>query len=343
MTYNDLLSKRIEYYKSTGKYLTCYEQCKYLTKQKQKHLGLKEVYSASLQDVAVRVDLAFKNFYRKLKNNSGKAGFPRFKKFNRYDSMTYLANGCCLKIYENEIYLAKVGVVKIKKHNEIIGRIKSCIVRKNNTGKWFVCFICDNVPENKLPKTDKHIGIDLGVSNFATISNGKHISNPRFFKKDEKTLAKAQRKLSKIDKESKNYNRQKKIVARIHERIKNRRDNFVHQKSRMLINKYDTICVEDLKVNRMKEEGLYPRINKSIADVAWRDFINKLYYKAEEAGRKLVLVNPAYTTQICSKCFSRQKLILSERQYQCSSCGLSIDRDYNASLNILRLGLQSFG
>jgi len=347
MTYNDLLSKRIEHYNTTGKTLSCYDQHRYLTGQKVIHEGMKTVYSQVLQNVAVRVDLAFQAFFRRVKSKSGKAGFPRFKNFNRYDSFTFPQNNGSFVISDNKIFLSKkIGYIKIKQHREIEGEMKTCTVERSSADKWFVCISCVNIPEKPLAMTKKEVGIDLGLSEFATCSDNTKIDNPRFFKEDQEKLAKAQRKLSKlkdIDIKSKEYKRQKKIVARIHNKIKNKRDNFIHQQSRRIINTYDTICVEDLNINKMKEDGKFPRIAKSIADVAWRDFLNKLDYKAEEAGRQVVKVNPAYTSQTCSRCYCRKKLLLSDRIFKCDDCGNELGRDLNASINILRLGLESFG
>jgi len=348
MTYNDLLSKRIEHYKNTGKTLSCYDQHRYLTGQKNIHEGMKTVYSQVLQNVAVRVDLAFQAFFRRIKAKSGKAGFPRFKQFGRYDSFLFPQNNGSVALTDDgKIFLSKkIGSVKIIKHREIEGTMKTFAVERSSTGKWFVCITCINVPKKTLEKINKQVGIDLGLSEFATLSDNTKIDNPRFFKEDQERLAKAQRKLSKlkdINSKSKKYKRQKKIVARIHNKIKNKRDNFVHQESRKIINNYDTICVEDLNINKMKENGKFPHIAKSIADVAWRGFLNKLDYKAEEAGRQVIKVNPAYTSQTCHVCGSRQKMNLSDRYFFCDTCKTTTCRDLNASRNILRLGLESFG
>ena len=347
MTYNDLLNQRIQTYKDTGKTLTCYDQMKYITTQKEIHTDMITVYGQVLQDVATRVDLAFQGFFRRLKCKDGKAGYPRFKPFNQYNSFTYPStNKSSLgTIKDDKIFLSKkIGYIKVIQHRKVEGIIKTLTVNKNSTGKWFVCITCTDVPMNTLHKTNKEVGIDLGLSEFATMSDGNTISNPRFFKTSQLRLAKAQCKLSKlkeVNNKSYEYKRQKKIVTRIHEKIKNQRDNFIHQESRKVINNYDLIVVEDLNINKMKEEGKYPKINKSIADVAWRDFLDKLNYKAENAGRKVIKINPAYTSQTCSKCYSRQKLSLGDRIFKCDNCKQVINRDLNASLNILRLGLES--
>ena len=342
LVYNDLLSKRNKEYDDNKKTLSCYTQQKYITQQKSIHPKMKEINSQVLQNVAVRVDLAFQGFFRRVKSKGEKAGFPRFKSFNRYQSITYPQNNGSFSFQKDcKIKLSKIGCVKIKKHRDLKGTPKTCTVIKTSTDKWFISITCINVEKKPLPVNDKIVGIDLGISTFATYSNGTKINNPKFFKDEIKSLTKSQRKLSKLKKGTKERKQQIKVVARIHERTKNKRDNFSHQLSRKLINKFDLICVEDLNINRMKITGKRIKINRSIQDVAWRNFLSNLVSKAEEAERQIMKVNPAYTSQTCSECYSRQKLVLSDRTFKCNTCGLSIDRDLNASINILRLGQQS--
>jgi putative transposase len=178
----------------------------------------------------------------------------------------------------------------------------------------------------------------MGLKDFAIISDGSKIKNPKFFKKSQNKLAKAQQKLEKQIKGSKKRKKCKKIVSKIHEKIKNKRDNFCHQESIKLVKKYDIICIEDLNVKSMLEEK---KFSKSISDVAWNGFIEKLIYKAENAGKLVIKINPKNTTKTCSGCGNIQEMPLENRIYKCSKCGLEIDRDINASLNIKRLGLQS--
>jgi putative transposase len=179
----------------------------------------------------------------------------------------------------------------------------------------------------------------MGLETFATFSNIDKIESPRFFKQEEKSLAKAQRKLSLQKKETKARAEARKIVTRVHERIGCKRHNFSHQESRKLVNKFNTIVVEDLSINDMRKDN-FRNINKSISDAAWRIFLNSLEYKAEWAGKRVIKINPAYTSQTCSQCGTRHKLKLSDRLYHCP-CGLSLNRDVNAALNILALGVQS--
>jgi putative transposase len=196
---------------------------------------------------------------------------------------------------------------------------------------------CD--PE-RLEQVPDQVGIDVGLKTFATLSTGEEIENPRFFRKEEKALAKVQRKHAQLTKGSPERKKHRKAVARVHERIKFRRENFTHQKSRHIVDRFGVICVEDLQVNRMTHTHC---LAKSIADVSWSAFFGQLRSKAEEAGRQFIKVNPAYTSQTCSKCKHRQKMPLAERAFNCPCCHVQLDRDLNAALNIRTLGLQSLG
>jgi putative transposase len=180
------------------------------------------------------------------------------------------------------------------------------------------------------------VGIDVGLKAFVTLSDGQEIANPRFFRREEHALAKAQRRLSKVEQGTPERVKRRTVVARVHERTRWRRGNFTHQHSRRLVNHFDLIAVEDLSVNRMVHTHC---LAKSIHDVAWSQFASLLSYKAAWAGRKFVAVNPAYTTQDCSTCGHRKTdLSLADRIYTCACCGVGLDRDRNASLNILAVG-----
>jgi putative transposase len=182
------------------------------------------------------------------------------------------------------------------------------------------------------------VGIDVGLKTFATLSTGDDVANPRFFRREERALAKAQRRLSKEENGTPERARRRRVVARVPERIAWRRGDFTHQHSRPIVNQFDLIAVEDLSVNRMTHNQC---LAKSVYDVAWSQFASLLSYKAAWAGRKYVAVNPAYTSQDCSSCGHRKTdLTLADRTYTCSCCGLVLDRDLNASLNILALGQQ---
>src|SRR6266568_9348208 len=342
--YNHLLENRKHAYAQTGKGLSCYEQQSTYPILKQERPTLERVHSQVLQNVAVRIDLAFKAFFRRVKQGEN-PGFPRFRGRDRYDSFTFPQSGFSFT-HDDRVTLSKIGSVKMVYHRPIKGTVKTCTIRRSSTGKWYVSFSCECEPE-RLPECPEQIGIDVGLKTFASLSNGEEIANPRFFRKEEKALAKVQRQHSKLAKGTPERRKHRQVVARVHERIAFRRDNFTHQESRQIVDRFGVICVEDLHVNRMTHNHC---LAKSIADASWSEFFSKLSCKAEEAGRQLVKVNPAYTSQDCSRDpvwgtgnHHRQKMPLSERVYHCPCCLLSMDRDLNAAINICGLGLQALG
>jgi len=335
--YNHFLEKRKTTYEQEGQSLSCYHQIDTLGLLKQERPPLKQVHSQVLQNVAVRVDLAFKAFFRR-RIAGEKPGYPRFRGRDRYDSFTFPQSGFSIT-HDGRVVLSKIGSVKMVYHRPIKGKVKTCTLRRSSTGKWYVSFSVECEPE-PLPETPTQVGIDVGLKTFATLSNEEEIGNPRFFRKEEKALARVQRKHSKLTKGTPERRKHRKVVARVHERIAFRRDNFTHQNSRQIVDRFGVIAVEDLQVNRMTHNHC---LAKSIADASWSAFFGQLSNKAEEAGRQFVKVNPAYTSQTCSQCGHRQKMPLDIRIFDCPCCHVQLDRDLNASLNILRLGLQSLG
>ena len=336
--YNDTLALRKDAWEKEGKSISLYETNSILVTWKSDRPELKQVYSQVLQNVQVRVDLAFKAFFRRVKNGED-PGYPRFKGYGRYDSLTYKQLGFGIK--DGKLHLAKIGNIKIKLHRSIEGKIKTCTIRRMPTGKWFACLSVE-IKDATLPhwKDGSVVGIDVGLASFATLSNGEKIDNPRFFRKEEKALAKAQRKRDKLPKGSSLRRKASKVVTRIHERITNRRTDFSNQISRQFVNRFGVIVFEDLSIQNMLKNH---NLAKSISDVAWNMLVKSTESKAAYAGSKVVLVDPKYTSQICSRCGLIVEKDLSEKVHSCSECGLSMDRDLNAAINILRLGLQSVG
>jgi len=334
--YNHFLEERRNSWEQKKKSLNYHTQAVSIVKLKQDRPSLSDVYSQVLQNVAVRIDLAFKAFFRRVKSGEN-PGYPRFRGKGRYDSFTYPQTG--FEITDNGLKLSKIGTIKIKLYRQPQGTIKTCTIRRSATGKWYATFSCI-VESKSILKSDKAVGLDVGITSFAILSDGRKIDNPRFFRKDEKNLAKVQGKMSKAEKGSPERKKRCKAVVKVHERISNRRDNFCHQEARKIVKQYGIICIENLSINQMVHNRC---LNKSIHDAAWNKFTRYLTYKAENAGRVLVKVNPAYTSQTCSQCGHREVKKLSDRVHHCSCCGFVCDRDYNASLNILRLGLQSLG
>jgi putative transposase len=338
--YNHLLSQRRDAWEQRQEAIRLYDQQATLPALKATRPALAAVHSQVLQNVAVRLDLAFQAFFRRVRTGVT-PGYPRFRGRGRYDSITFpqVPVGCRLDAEEKRIRVAHVGQVRILLHRPIEGAPKTATVTRSSTGKWYVCFSCECVEPAPLPTTGRPVGIDVGLKTFATLSDGQKIASPRFFHREEHALAMAQRRLSKEERGTPERVRRRKIVARVHERTRWRRGDFTHQHSCRIVNSFDLIAVEDLSVNRMTHNHC---LAKSVHDAAWSQFASLLSYKAAWAGRKYVAVNPAYTSQDCSSCRHRKTdLTLADRTYTCACCGMVLDRDLNASLNILRLGQQS--
>lgn len=334
--YNSLVNDRKFQYEVNGKAPSWIEQKRAITAWKPAHPELSGVYSQVLQDVSKRVDLAFQAFFRRVKDGETKdgetPGHPRVKG-DGYDSFTYPQSG--FGFQQDKLRLSKIGDIAIRLRRPVYGDIKTCTVRRINS-KWFVCFSCEVEPE-LLPLSTEEVGIDVGLKTFASLSNGEVIENPRFFRAEENALAKAQRKLAKQKRGSKARKKAHKVVSRVHERVRNRRHDFVHQTARRLVNRFGIIAVEKLNVKGMVQNHC---LAKSISDASWSMFRSVLTTKAESAGRLVVAVNPAYTSQMCSGCGNIQKKSLSVRTHKCLVCGLVLDRDTNAAVNIKALGQQ---
>jgi putative transposase len=348
-TYNAALDERKSAYRLAGVSLSYEDQCAELPGCKEVRPDLAEVPSQVLQDVVKRVDLAFQAFFGRVEEGK-KAGFPRFKSRFRYHSLTFKQFGNSFQIHEmgkknrGTLELAKLGQVKMVMHRQITGSPKTAIVKRTPTGKWFVHItveLCEkHLQEQPVPPSQEAVGIDVGLQTFAYLSTGEAIANPRFFHEEEAKLTRAQRKLSKAPKGTKEREKKRKIVARTHERIANRRKNFIDQEVSKLVTRFVFIAVEALVVRNLIKN---PQLAKSIADASWSQFFTRLVAKAEEAGRQVVRVNPAYTSQTCSACRHRQSMPLSVRIYECPHCGLIIHRDHNGSLNILADACQAVG
>ncbi len=332
--YNETLATRKNAWEQEHQSLSLYDTNKLLTAWKVNKPKLFEVHSQVLQNVQERVDLAFQAFFRRL-NAGEKPGVPRYKGRGRYNSFTFKQSGFTLK--EGRLVISKIGAVKIVQHRPIAGTIKTLTVCRDAVGNWYACFSCAFEPE-PLPFFDKAVGVDVGLESFATFSTGEKVANPRFFRQDEKELAKVQRKLSKVEKGTPERARRRKAVAHVHERIANHRRDFAHKLSRQLVDGYGMVVFE-----RLNEKGMLQNhcLAKSIADAAWGQLVQFSAYKAEWAGRAVVLVDPNGTSQRCSRCGVVVKKSLSVRIHSCPICGLELDRDHNAAINILALGLQS--
>lgn len=326
--YNSCLLDRKNHYEQTGKGLSRIKQQEILKSDKQTVESLKKIHSQALQDVLFRVDRAFQGFFRRLREKDGKAGYPRFKGEGRYDSITYPQQPG-FQITPQGLKLSKIGTIKIKLHRNIDGTVKTCTI-KRECNRWYACFSVEYEPVEK-PIPDKAIGIDMGIKSFAVTSDGEVIDNPKYFLKSEKKLISKQRQLSRKTRGSANRKKARKIVAKLHTKVRNQRSDFHHKVSRKLVDAYGFIAIEDLNIKGMVKNH---RLAKHISDAGWGQFLNYLIYKAEEAGCKIEKVPPQYTSIKCSVCGQPVHKTLADRIHRCPFCNVVIDRDHNAAQNI---------
>jgi putative transposase len=331
--YNGALQERRDAYKLVGKSISYQDQQDQLPEIKKTREDLKTVHSQVLQNVLHRVDNAFDNFFRRVKEGYKNPGYPKFKAKDRYDSFTYPQGGW--RLYGNKLWLSKIGTVKVRISQPIIGKVKTVTI-KRESGKWFVSFSSE-FENNRLPVTEKAIAIDVNLENFYTDHRGRKVDNPKHLRKSEKKLAKLQRQAARKKKRSKNWKKAQRKVSKQHTKVKNQRRDFTHKQSRKLVNKYDIIFYENLNIAGMLQNH---HLAKSISDVAWGMFFEQLEYKAEYAGKLARNVNPNNTSQLCSGCKRKVPKGLSERWHKCIYCGLQLHRDHNAAKNILARGIK---
>ena len=314
----------------------------------------RDVNAQVLQDVLHRLDKAFADFFRRVKAGE-QPGYPRFQGRNRYNSFTYpqvgehggaLLDGKILS-------LAKIGRIPFRRHRPLLGTPKTVTLVREADG-WYVCISCTDVPTQPLPLTGQETGIDVGLKVFLITADGERVENPRHYRKAERELKKAQRRVSRRKKGSKRRKKAAQVLAKKHQKIKHQRTDFHHKTALHLVREYDVIYLEDLSVSNLsrrpapKPDGngghlhngasQKAGLNKSIQDAAWAQFRTILEGKAVYAGRRVVAVPPAYTSQDCSGCGAQVEKSLSVRTHVCTSCGLVLDRDENAAVNIQRLG-----
>jgi len=323
--YNAALEQRITAHKAMGKSISYRNQQDELPSIRADYPEFKNIHSQVLQNILRRIDNSFQNFYRRLKQGE-KSGFPRFKGKDHFDSRCYPQSG--FRINGNKVELSKIGNIKVKWHRPIEGIIKTCTIKRS--GKhWHVIFSCIIPRAVKKKVVCSAIGIDLGLESFVTLSNGDQIANPKHLKKNEERLKAVQSRYSL--KKSKSA---KKELCSLHRKISNQRNDFVHKTSRKLVNQFDLVVYEDLDIKKMVE-GRYA---KSIHDAGWGKFIGLIRYKAESAGSYAKSVNPYHTSQTCSNCGTLVKKEIHQRWHNCPVCGLSLHRDHNAAINILKSG-----
>jgi putative transposase len=327
--YNAALEERKTAWERGHVSLTYYRQKAELPDLKADIPEYTEVHSQVLQDVLLRLDRAFQAFFRRVSNGE-EPGYPRFQGRNRYNSFTYPQYGKGAVLDGGVLSLSKIGRIPLRLHRPLEGTPKTVIVSKEADG-WYACFSCAEVPMEPLPPTGEETGIDVGLKVFLITAGGEIVENPRHYRQAEKRLAKAQRRVSHRKKGSKRRRKAIALLKRKHQKVQRQRTDFHHKTARLLLQRYDTIYLEDLRVANMVRNK---HLAKSISDAGWAAFRTILEGKAAYAGRRVVAVPPAYTSQDCSGCGERVPKSLSVRTHICPNCGLVMDRDENAARNI---------
>lgn len=336
--YNWALSKRIEAYQQRKERLSCVDLCKMLTRLKKEEdkLWLSEVSNECLQQSIRCMDSAFTRFFRE------KKGFPKYKS-KKNDRKAYKAINCVsIDFDRNRIKLPKIGWVKFSKNRAFDGKIGTVTVSKTATGKYYVSVLVDDgkgLPTKPDIKYDTTVGIDVGIKDFAVLSNGQVFENPKYLEKAEMRLKTLQRRFARKQKDSNRRERQRLQLAKAYEKVRNCRTNFIHQVTSRIVRENQTIIIEDLNV-----EGLLKNHNlaKHIASASWSEFFRQLQYKCEWYGRNLIKIGRfGPSSKMCTCGYVNKELKLSQREWNCPNCGQHNDRDLLAAINIKRFGLQS--
>jgi len=331
-TYNAALQERRDAWKLERKALTYRMQQDELT-ELRRDAAFTAVACDIQRDPLRRVDLAFKAFFRRCKAGQ-KPGFPRFRSPQRYDSFGFSMPS----VRGKHLNVPNVGRLKVRGGRDIAGRAKCCTVKRDGK-RWMVSIVCDIGPAPERRTVTTAVGIDVGLTTLATLSDGTEIPNPRWTRQHEDRIAAANRLLARKQKRSKNRVRAREALHRAHQRVANARRNYLHHVSKWLVANYDLIAHEALNIKGMAQGNLA----KSIMDAAWSILLGQITYKAEQAGVWVVPVNPRGTSQLCSGCGQNVPKDLSQRTHACPYCGLVLGRDHNAGRNILSRGMRAAG
>lgn len=329
--YNAAIEERRDAWHRSGISISNKEQSAQLPDIKKERSALARVYSQVAQETLKRVDLAFQAFFRRVK--AGQVpGFPRFRSRSRYDSFTFPQSGFKLDQKAKKLRLSKIGTMKVFLSRPIEGKIKTCTIKREADG-WHVIFTVEESEKKPVVLApDVAVGIDVGLKTFAHLSTGEKIENPKFYRQSERELKTAQRRVSRRKRGSKRRKKAVSLLARKHQAVARQRRDHHFKEAKKLVARFRTIKFEDLNiVNMVKNHHLA----KSISDAGWTQFISITASKAEEAGGSVEAVSPAGTSSSCSRCGQKHRMVLQIRVYRCSNCGLVIDRDHNAAINIL--------
>lgn len=329
-TYNAALQERIEAWKLQRKSITYNDQCAELT-ELRKDPRFAKIAADIQREPLRRLDHAFKGFFRRCKAGE-RPGFPRFRAHARYNSFGFGNNN--VSVRDGQIKVPNVGWFKFKSSRPLAGVPRTATIKRTGK-KWAVRLVCDIGPTPDKVTISRPVGIDVGLSKFVTLSDGTAIDNPRWTRRHEDRIAIANRALARKKRGSRNRLKAKEFLRRAHQRTSDARRNFTHHVSKWMVSNYDLIAFEKLNIKGMVRGNLA----KSILDAAWAQLIWQVQYKAENAGIWAILVNPRGTSIRCSGCGEPVPKTLADRQHVCGMCGLSLDRDHNAALNVLQLGL----
>ncbi|MBA2704787.1 MAG: IS200/IS605 family element transposase accessory protein TnpB [Blastocatellia bacterium] len=330
--YNHALAERKEAWEQEQQSVCFAAQSASLPLLKQENAYLPRVHSQVLQDVLHRVDRAYQAFFRRCKTGE-KPGYPRFRGRGWYDSFTFPQWDNGAKFADGRLVLSKIGSLRVCTDRPLEGQPKTCSIIRRADG-WYATIVCEVEPV-ALEPTGETVGIDLGIETFATLSTGEQVANPKHYRRAEQVLKKAQRRVSRRKKGSNRRRKAKVLLAKAHLKVKRARLDHAHKVARELVERFDVLHVEKLNIRGMLKN--HP-LAKSISDAGWGLFLNILRSKAASAGKTVVEVNPAYTSQVCSHCGERVPKKLSQRWHSCPYCACSLHRDHNAALNILQKG-----
>jgi putative transposase len=331
--YNAAIGERREAWQKCGVSVGYYQQKAELPGIKEAMPEYGEVHSQVLQDVVQRVDRAFQALFRRVKAGE-RPGYPRFHGRDRYNSLTYPQFGNGAQLDNGLLVLSKMGRIAVRWSRPIEGTPKTVTISREADG-WYGCFSCADVPVQPLPPTGQETGIDLGIEAFATLSEGTRIFSPGWYRKAERALKTAQRRVSRRKKGSNRRRKAVNLLAKAHQKVRRQRADFHHKTALALVQTNDVIYHEDLQVRNLIRNH---HLAKSISDAGWSAFLTILGFKAVCAGRSVVAVNPAYPSQTCSGCDVVVSKGLSVRWHACPECGTSLHRDHNAAKNRERLG-----
>jgi putative transposase len=322
------LQERRDAYKVSKTSINYQSQQNQLPEIRSEREDIRGVHSQVLQDTLNKLSKAFDAFFRRVKTGET-PGYPRFKGQRFFNSFTYPQSG--FRLEGDKLRLSKIDSVRLRLSRKIEGKIKTCTIKRQVDG-WFVIFTVEENQSRYLPKTGASVGIDVGLENFATLSTGEIIENPRLFRRAEQALKIQQRKVSKKKRGGSNRKKAVSLLGKKHLKVANQRKDFFHKTSLLLIKEFDEIAVEDLNIKGLVKNH---HLAKAISDASWGTFSSVLENKAANAGRRVWKVPAAYTSQDCSQCGDRVKKSLAVREHRCIACGNVCHRDHNAALNIL--------